>query len=106
MEGIENLSRDVRLATMIFCSSGLLQMDVRFGADFIADYLCRHPLPATTPIAGVYYEHHPDWPKYLALNGGVAAATFASIIALAFLIPMLVRGSAFLIRRYWKWLNA
>jgi hypothetical protein len=75
-------------------------------ADFIADYLCRHPLPATTLIAGIYYEHHPDWPKYLALNGGVAAATFASIFALAFLIPLLVRGSAFLIRRYWKWLNA
>jgi hypothetical protein len=75
-------------------------------ADFIADYLWRHPLPDTTLIAGVYYEHHPDWPKYLALNVGVAAATFVSVFGLALLVPMLIRGLAFLAQRYWKWLNA
>jgi hypothetical protein len=74
--------------------------------DFIADYFCRHPLPDTTLIAGVYYEHHRDWPKYLALNGGVAAATFASVFSLAFLVQMLIRGLAFSARRYWKRLNA
>jgi hypothetical protein len=75
-------------------------------ADFIADYFCRHPLPDTTLIAGVYYEHHPDWPKYLAMNVGVAAATFVSVFVLALLVPMLIRGLAFSARRYWKWLNA
>jgi trehalose 6-phosphate synthase/phosphatase len=55
---------------------------------------------------GGRYGGYPQLPKYLALNGGVAATTFVSIFGLAFLIPMLVRGFAFLIRRYWKWLNA
>jgi hypothetical protein len=52
------------------------------------------------------YEYHPDHPKYLAMNVGVAAATFVSVFGLAFLIPMLIHGLAFLARRYWKWLNA
>jgi hypothetical protein len=52
------------------------------------------------------YEYHPDRPKYLAMNVGVAAATFVSFFALAFLIPILIHGVAFLARRYWTWLNA
>lgn len=52
------------------------------------------------------YEYYPDRLKYLAVNVGVAAATFVGVFALVYLIPMLVRGFAFLIRRYWKWLSA
>jgi hypothetical protein len=40
---------------------------------------------------------------YLAINAGASLATFVSI---AFLIPILIRGVAFLARRYWRWLNA
>ena len=52
------------------------------------------------------YEYHPDWLEYLAPNVGVAAATFASVFGLAFLVPILIHGLAFLARRYWEWLNA
>ena len=44
--------------------------------------------------------------KYVAINIAVAAATFISVFVLAFLIPMLARGSVFFVRRYWRWLNA
>ena len=47
-------------------------------------------------------EWHADLPKYWMMNAGPAAATFVSIFALAYLIPLLIRGVA---RRYWKWLN-
>lgn len=55
---------------------------------------------------GGRYEHPPNLQKYLAINAGVAMATFISVFALAFLIPMLARGSAFIVRRYWQWLDA
>ena len=55
---------------------------------------------------GGKYESYPDLMKYLALNVSVAAAALVSVFGLAFLIPMLARGFAFLIQRYWKWLNA
>jgi hypothetical protein len=55
---------------------------------------------------GGKYNYYPSLPTYLALNASIAAATFLSIFVLAFLIPMLVRGIALLVRRYWKWLNA
>jgi hypothetical protein len=47
-----------------------------------------------------------DLPEYWAMNVGVAAATAFSLFGLAYLIPMLIRGVAFLARRYWGWLNA
>jgi hypothetical protein len=40
------------------------------------------------------------------MNAGVAGATFVSVFGLAFLIPMLIYGLAFLAQRYWKWLKA
>lgn len=52
------------------------------------------------------YEHRSDLPRYLVANGAAAVAAFVSVFLLAFLIPTLVRGLAFLIRRYWGWLNA
>lgn len=52
------------------------------------------------------YERRLDLPKYLALNGGVAVTMFASVFALALLIPLMIRGCASLARRYWDWLNA
>jgi hypothetical protein len=52
------------------------------------------------------FEYYPDRLKYLALNVGVPVATFVGVFSLAFLIPMLIRGLAFLTRIYWKWLNA
>jgi hypothetical protein len=52
------------------------------------------------------YEYHLDWMKYFAVNIGVAVAIFISVFAMAFLIPAAVRGIAFLVVRYWKWLNA
>ncbi|MBR0705403.1 hypothetical protein [Bradyrhizobium liaoningense] len=52
------------------------------------------------------YEYYPDLPKYLALNGGMAAAAFAGVFVLSLLFPMVIRGFAFSFRRYWKWLNA
>lgn len=52
------------------------------------------------------HEYYPDLPKYLAVNGGAAAATFAVVFMLALLFPMVVRGVAFSFRRYWQWLNA
>jgi len=55
---------------------------------------------------GGKYNYYPSLPTYLALNASIAAATFLSIFVLAFLIPILVRGIALLVRRYWKWLNA
>lgn len=51
-------------------------------------------------------EYHPDLAKYLALNGGIAAATFISVFVLALLIPMMMRGFGSLARRYLQWLNA
>jgi hypothetical protein len=44
--------------------------------------------------------------KFLTINIAAAAAGFASVFALAFLIPALIRGFASLVRSYWKWLNA
>ena len=55
---------------------------------------------------GGRYEYSPNLQKYLAINAGVATATFISVFVLAFLIPMLARGSAFIVRRYWQWLDA
>jgi hypothetical protein len=62
---------------------------------------------------GTREQRHFDLSKYLALNVGVAAVTAGSLIVLAYLIPMLFRGVvflarsvAFLVRRYWRWLNA
>jgi hypothetical protein len=52
------------------------------------------------------YKYHFDRLEYLALNIGAAIAAFIVVFGLVFLIPMLVGGFAFLIRRYWKWLNA
>jgi hypothetical protein len=56
---------------------------------------------------------HTDLPKYWMVNVGTAAATAVSLFGLAYLIPMLIRGVAFLARgiaflarRYWRWLNA
>jgi hypothetical protein len=54
----------------------------------------------------VEHERRFDPLKYIAVNVGVAAATFVSFFALAFLTPMFIHGLAFLARRYWKWLNA
>jgi hypothetical protein len=52
------------------------------------------------------YSDHADLPKYWAMNVGVAAATAVSLFGLTYLIPMLIRGVVFLVRRYWRWLNA
>jgi hypothetical protein len=46
------------------------------------------------------YERQPDWLKYLALNAIAATATFISVFGLALLVPILIRGFAFLARRY------
>jgi hypothetical protein len=51
-------------------------------------------------------ERHADFSKYWMMNVGVAAATAASLFGLTFLIPMLIRGTAVLARRYWSWLKA
>jgi hypothetical protein len=51
-------------------------------------------------------ESHADLPKYWMMNLGTATATAVSLFGLAFLIPVLIRGVAFLARRYWRWLNA
>jgi hypothetical protein len=40
------------------------------------------------------------------MNVITAAATAIILYLLAYLIPMLFRGIASLVRRYWKWLNA
>jgi hypothetical protein len=55
---------------------------------------------------GGYNQYRFDLFEYLVLNVGIAAVTFVSVFGLAFLIPMLIRGLAFVARRYWKWLNA
>ena len=55
---------------------------------------------------GTQFLNAPDPLKYLALNVGAAAATFASIFALSYLIPMLIRAIILLARSYWQWLNA
>jgi hypothetical protein len=52
------------------------------------------------------YKYHFDRLEYLALNIGAAIVAFIAIFGLAFLIPNLVSGFAFLIRGYWNWLNA
>jgi len=86
-------------------SAYLQTNDCRIGTDdFLTRILCdraRRELEL-----GGDYEDHPDLSKYLALNGGVAIATFAGVFVLAFLIPMLIRCVTHLVRRYWKWLNA
>jgi len=51
-------------------------------------------------------EFHADLAKDLALNVLIAAATGYILFLLAYLIPMLFRGIASLVRRYWNWLNA
>jgi hypothetical protein len=56
--------------------------------------------------SGTRSEYRRDLPKYWMMNVGVAAATAASLFGLTFLIPMLIRGIAFLARRYWRWLSA
>lgn len=79
--------------------------DCRMGTgDVIARILCARAKEEYE--LGRDYEYHPDLPSYLVLNVGVAVATFIGVLGLAFLIPMLVCGSAFLIRSYWNWLNA
>ena len=55
---------------------------------------------------GTRPEWRDDLPKYWMMYVGTAAATFISLFGLAYLIPMWIRGLAFLVRRYWKWLNA
>jgi hypothetical protein len=87
-------------------NSSNCQTDYRRGTDdsFVADFFCRKEKEKFE--LGGDYEYHPDWIKYLAVNVGAAAATFVSVFGLAFLIPMLIHGLAFLARRYWKWLNA
>ena len=57
-------------------------------------------------LLGGYYESYPHWVEYLTLKLSVAAATFAGVFGVALLIPMLVGGGNFLMRRYWKWLSA
>jgi hypothetical protein len=49
---------------------------------------------------------HADHSMYWMMNVGTAAATAVSLFGLVYLIPMLIRGVAFLARRYWRWLNA
>lgn len=49
-------------------------------------------------LSGGHYYSVPSYPRYLAVNLGVALAAFAGIYGLAFLVPMLIR-------RYWRWLN-
>jgi hypothetical protein len=51
------------------------------------------------------HKYHFDRAKYLLQNIGIAIISFISVFVLAFLIPMSVRGSAFVVRRYWQWLN-
>lgn len=70
----------------------------------MADFFC-HKEKEKFELGGDY-EYHADQPKYLAMNAGVAGATFVSVFGLAFLIPMLIYGLAFLAQRYWKWLKA
>ena len=55
---------------------------------------------------GATEEVRPDRSKYWMMNVGTAAATAVSLFGLTFLVPMLIRGVAFLARRYWRWLNA
>jgi hypothetical protein len=47
----------------------------------------------------------PDPVGYLAVNIAAAALTAGILIVLAYLIPLLIRGVAFLARRYWRWLS-
>lgn len=87
-------------------NSNYCQTDYRPGTDdsFVADFFC-HKEKEKFELGGDY-EYHADQPKYLAMNAGVAGATFVSVFGLAFLIPMLIYGLAFLAQRYWKWLKA
>jgi hypothetical protein len=70
----------------------------------VVDFVCRREKEKFEQ--GGDYEYRSDWQKYFAMNVGVAAATFVSVFGLTFLISMLVRGVASLIRRYWEWLSA
>jgi hypothetical protein len=47
-----------------------------------------------------------DPPKYLVENVISATVAFIGVLGLSFLVPGLFHGCAFLIRRYWGWLNA
>jgi hypothetical protein len=51
-------------------------------------------------------EFHADLAKDLVLNVLIAVATGYCLFLLTFLIPMLFRGVASLVRRYWNWLKA
>jgi hypothetical protein len=44
--------------------------------------------------------------QYLGVNAVIALLTFVCVFVLAYLVPILTRGLAFLVRRYWQWLNA
>jgi len=77
---------------------------VRSDNDFIRYYICSRDKEKFE--LGGEYEYHLDRLKYLTLNFGTAIAAFISVFGLALLLPMLVRGCAFLALRYWKWLNA
>jgi hypothetical protein len=55
---------------------------------------------------GKRQEWRADPPMYWVLNVVTAAAAFVVLFGLVYLIPMLIRGVAFLGRRYWRWLNA
>jgi hypothetical protein len=75
--------------------------------DGVVDYInCHRDKEKVELELGGHSEYYPLWLEYLAMNAGVAAATFACVFGLALLIPMFVRSLAFLILRYWKWLNA
>ena len=43
--------------------------------------------------------------QYLAINAAAAAAAFAAIFGLSYLLPALAGLGAALGRRYWRWLN-
>ena len=77
---------------------------MRSDNDFIRYYICSRDKEKFE--LGGEYEYHLDRLKYLTLNFGTAIAAFISVFGLALLLPMLVRGCAFLALRYWKWLNA
>lgn len=73
-------------------------------SDFVVNFGCQRNKERFE--LGGDYERHPDWLKYWLSNAVAVAATFAAIFGLAYLIPALVRGFAFSMRRYWKWLKS
>jgi hypothetical protein len=54
---------------------------------------------------GEYYSYF-DSRKFFTLNLMALIGGFVGVFGLAYLIPMLIRGVAFLARRYCRWLNA